>query len=158
MGLYRYLWLPNPFGSFMNGHINKGLVTKSSRKVRVLRPTPLERNKMTETVTVIKKEPTCAELVDEQWKDRQEDLKNPEYEALGFDYVAPHTWDDQPEGYWRWQFSWGGPSDELRGYVNEHGELHRLEYWYLDWGDGAHVLVAQDAAAWSLMQEMVPAS
>ena len=71
---------------------------------------------MTETVTVLKKEPTCAELVDEQWRESQEDLKDPEYEALGFDYVAPHTWDDQPEGYWRWQFSWGGPSDELRGY------------------------------------------
>ena len=111
-----------------------------------------------EIVTVLKKEPTCAELVDEQWKDRQEDLKDPEYEALGFDYVAPHTWDDQPEGYWRWQFSWGGPSDELRGYVNEHAELHRLEYWYLDWGDGAHVLVAQDAAAWTQMQELVQCS
>ena len=96
---------------------------------------------MTETVTVIKKEPTCAELVEQEWKDRQEDLKDPEYEALGFDYVEPHTWDNQPEGYWRWQFSWGGPSDELRGYVNEHGELHRLEYWYLDWGDGALFLV-----------------
>ena len=58
MGLYTYLWLPNPFRSFANGHI-------------------IERNKMTETVTVIKKEPTCAELVDEQWKDRQEDLKRP---------------------------------------------------------------------------------
>ena len=110
---------------------------------------------MTETVTVLKKEPTCAELVKEQWRERQEDLKNPEYEALAFDYVAPHTWDDQPEGYWRWQFSWGGPSDELRGYVNEHKELHRLEYWYLDWGDGAHVLVAQDAEAWTQMQEMI---
>ena len=53
---------------------------------------------MTETVTVIKKEPTCAELVDEQWKDRQEDLKDPEYEALAFDYVEPHTFNDQPEG------------------------------------------------------------
>ena len=105
---------------------------------------------MTETVTVIKKEPTCAELVEEQWQERQEDLKDPEYEALGFDYVAPHTWDDQPEGYWRWQFSWGGPSDELRGYVNEHGELHRLEYWYLDWGDGAHVLVDEQ---WQQRQE-----
>ena len=94
---------------------------------------------MTETVTVIKKEPTCAELVDEQWRERQEDLKDPEYEALGFDYVEPHTFNDQPEGYWRWQFSWGGPSDELRGYVNEHAELHRLEYWYLDWGDGASI-------------------
>ena len=115
----------------------------------------LERNKMTETVTVIKKQPTCAELVDEQWKDRQEDLKDPEYEALAFDYVEPHTFNDQPEGYWRWQFSWGGPSDELRGYVNEHGELHRLEYWYLDWGDGAHVQVDQDAEAWTQMQEMI---
>ena len=52
---------------------------------------------MTETVTVLKKEPTCAELVDDQWRERQEDLKNPEYEALSFDYVAPHTWDDQPD-------------------------------------------------------------
>ena len=110
-----------------------------------------------ETVTVVKKEPTCSELVAQQWEDRQEDLKDPEYEALGFDYVEPHTWDNQPGGYWRWQFSWGGPSDELRGYVNEHGELHRLEYWYLDWFDGAHVLVDQDAEAWTQMQEMVHA-
>ena len=125
---------------------------------RVPRPTPLERNKMTETITVIKKNPTCAELVDEQWKDRQEDLKDPEYEALAFDYVEPHTFNDQAEGYWRWQFSWGGPSDELRGYVNEHGELHRLEYWYLDWGDGASILLEQDHTdAWQQMQEMVPA-
>jgi len=92
---------------------------------------------MTETVTVLKKNPTCAELVAQQWEDRQEDLKDPEYEALGFDYIEPHTFDNQPEGYWRWQFSWGGPSDELRGFVNEHGELHRVEYWYMDWFDGA---------------------
>jgi len=110
---------------------------------------------MTETVTVLKKEPTCAELVDEQWRERQEDLKDPEYEALGFDYVAPHTWDDQPEGYWRWQFSWGGPSDELRAYVNEHYEIHRLEYWYLDWGDGACIQVQQDADAWAQMEQMI---
>ena len=123
MGLYTYLWLPNPFGSFMNGHTSQELrrtlfgFHKQLVDIAVRRPDSptLERNNMTETVTVIKKEPTCAELVDEQWKERQEDLKDPEYEALGFDYVEPHTWDDQPEGYWRWQFSWGGPSDELRG-------------------------------------------
>ena len=108
-----------------------------------------------ETVTVLKKNPTCAERVAEEWKDRQEDLKDPEYEALGFDYVAPHTWENQKEGYWRWQFSWGGPSDELRGYVNEHGELHRLEYWFFDWGDGAHVQVNQNAGAWQQMEEMI---
>jgi len=101
------------------------------------------------------RQPTCAERVNEQWKDRQEDLKDPEYEALSFDYVAPHTWENQKEGYWRWQFSWGGPGDELRGFVNEHGELHRLEYWFLDWGDGAHVKVNQDATAWGQMQGMI---
>ena len=114
---------------------------------------------MSETVTVLT---TCADLIHERWKQRQEDLKDPEFEGLGFDYVEPHTFNDQVEGYWRWQFSWGGPSDELRAYVNEHGEIHRLEYWYLDWGDGAHLLVQprlphpEATDAWALMQEMVP--
>ena len=93
-----------------------------------------------ETVTILpdqKRDLRCADLVEEKWTARQEDLKDPEFEGLGFDYVEPHTFDDQPEGYWRWQFSWGGPSDELRGFVNEYGELHRVEYWYMDWFDGA---------------------
>ena len=106
-------------------------------------------------MTALKKEQRCHDLVEEKWKDRQEDLQNPEYEALCFDYVAPHTFTDQAEGYWRWQFSWGGPSDELRGYVNEHKELHRLEYWYMDWFDVAPVLGAQDADGWTEMQEMI---
>ena len=72
-------------------------------------------------MTALKKEQRCQDLVEEQWKDRQEDLLNP----------------------------------ELRGYVNEHGELHRLEYWYLDWFDGASIQVQQDAAAWSQMQGMI---
>jgi len=93
--------------------------------------------------------------VAEQWRERQEDLKDPAFEALGFDYVAPHTFKKQLVGYWRWQFSWGGPSDELRGYVNEHKELHRLEYWYMDWFDGASIQVNQDDAAWTQMQEMI---
>ena len=42
--------------------------------------------------------------------------------------------------------------------MNEHREIHRLEYWYLDWGDGAHLLVQPEAEAWSQMQEMVHAS
>jgi len=39
--------------------------------------------------------------------------------------------------------------------VNEHYEIHRLEYWYLDWGDGASLLVNQDAAAWAQMEQMI---
>ena len=103
----------------------------------------------------------CKDLVEDRWKDRQKDLQNPEYEALSFDYVEPHTFEKQPEGYWRWQFSWGGPSDELRGYVNEHKELHRLEYWYMDWFDGAKLeLQPGDSwpTEWQRMQEMIEAS
>ncbi len=113
---------------------------------------------MTETVTVLKSTPTCADRVAQEWKERQEDLKDPEYDWLGFDYVAPHTFTDQIEGYWRWQFSWGGPSDELRAYVNENKEIHRLEYWFLDWGDGAHVLVQKDHDAWAQMQQLLEAA
>ena len=50
--------------------------------------------------------------------------------------------------------SWGGPSDELRGYVNENRELHRLEYWFLDWMDGAK-LELQPGPEWDEMQEMI---
>ena len=46
---------------------------------------------------------TCAERIDEQWRLRREDLKEPwTFEGLGFDYVEPHTFTDQLEGYWRW--------------------------------------------------------
>ena len=100
-------------------------------------------------------EQTCAERGDEQWKLRVEDLKDPEFEGLGFDYVEPHTFTDQLEGYWRWQFSWGGPSDELRGYLNEIRELLSLEYWYLDWFDGASIQIQAEHAAWELMQQNI---
>ena len=101
---------------------------------------------------------TCAERIDEQWKLRQEDLKEPwSFEGLGFDYVEPHTFTDQLEGYWRWQFSWGGPSDELRAYVNELREIHRLEYWFMDWMDGAKLELQPDEPAWQRMTEMIEA-
>jgi hypothetical protein len=65
--------------------------------------------------------------------------------GLCFDYVAPGTFDDQREGYFRYQLSWGGPSDEFRFFVNPDLSLHRVEYWFLDWFDGANrVLTGQD--------------
>ena len=103
-------------------------------------------------------EKSCEERIQNEWKSRQQDLEKygTDSEALSFDYVPPNTFDKQPEGYWRWQFSWGGPSDELRGYVNEHKELHRLEYWFLDWFDGASLLVSPGSREWTQMQEMIP--
>lgn len=54
--------------------------------------------------------------------------------GLAFDYVAPGTFKNT-RGYWRWQISWGGPSDEFRFYTSR--PMHwRVEYAFLDWFDG----------------------
>lgn len=61
--------------------------------------------------------------------------------GLCFDYVPPGTFTDQREGYFRYQLSWGGPSDEFRFFVSLNLSCHRVEYWFLDWFDGAHVVL-----------------
>ncbi|MCW2308948.1 hypothetical protein [Rhodobium gokarnense] len=95
--------------------------------------------------------PTCAERLEEHYRSRMADLcrlwrnecdgMEDDEETLAdyglcFDYVAPNTFEDQPEGYFRYQLSWGGPSDEFRFYVNPDFTVHRIEYWFLDWFDG----------------------
>lgn len=65
--------------------------------------------------------------------------------GLSFDYVAPGTFNDQRESYFRYQLSWGGPSDEFRFFVNPDLSCHRIEYWFLDWFDGAHRVCKGDA-------------
>ena len=91
---------------------------------------------------------SCEERVDDYLADRLQDIK--EFAQEGFssddffeyglcvDYVEPFTFDDQEEGYLRYQLSWGGPSDEFRFY-----QL-RTEYWFLDWFDGASRDVSQE--------------
>lgn len=59
--------------------------------------------------------------------------------GLGFDYVEAGTFKDQRAGYYRWQLSYGGPSEEFR--LFDDGDL---KYWYLDWFDGASVDVVDD--------------
>ena len=105
------------------------------------------------------KQKTCADRVYSNLKDREEQLREGELEALCFDYVHPHTFDKQVEGYWRWQLSWGGPSDELRAFVNEKKEMHRLEYWFMDWYDGAHVVLdaKNNARMWNELVIMLEA-
>jgi len=73
--------------------------------------------------------------------------------GLGFDYVAPDTFTDQKEGYWRYQISWGGPSDEFRFYAGGCGQLtpHRISYVFLDWFDG-HECALADADLEILLQ------
>jgi len=151
MGLYKYQGTSPAVGPLRIFGSSQLIQINNWRRLASL------RTRKEETMTeALKKdyEKTCAERIDEQWKLRQEDLQDPEYEALGFDYVEPHTFTDQLEGYWRWQFSWGGPSDELRAFVNENKEIHRLEYWFMDWMDGAK-LELQQGPEWQRVQEMI---
>lgn len=89
--------------------------------------------------------------------EQDDELGALEHYPLGFDYVAPNTFDDQKEGYFRYQISWGGPSDEFRFPVNPDLSCHRVEYWFLDWFDGAHHVCTDDPTVcdlWAWLQEM----
>lgn len=69
--------------------------------------------------------------------------KQNEY-GLCFDYVAAETFADQDEGFFRYQISYGGPSEEIRFYTDAAKHLTRVEFWYLDWFDGAHEVLKND--------------
>ena len=56
--------------------------------------------------------------------------------GLSWDYVAPGTFHDQEQGYFRYQISWGGPSEEIRFYVDYGKKLYKAEWWFLDWFTG----------------------
>jgi hypothetical protein len=113
-------------------------------------------------------ESTCKDRINQELKDRISDLKTlwnlyqedsekndpdlgnfAEY-GLCFDYVAPKTFKGQRKGYFRYQLSYGGPSDEFRFYTEQnfkHNPLSwgksisfsvtKIEYVFLDWFDGA---------------------
>jgi hypothetical protein len=102
-------------------------------------------------VLIFMKTKSCKQRVSSSWKQVKKDIdkliKNEDYErlseyGLSIDKVEAGTFKRQREDYVRYQFSWGGPSDELRFYKN--GEI---EYWFLDWFDGASLDVSQDKTA-----------
>lgn len=108
----------------------------------------------------------CEKRVDEEMKGRLSDVHklqtgyasdeiDREY-SFNAEYVAPNTFDDQPEGYFRYQMSWGGPSDEFRFFVNPDLSCHRIEYWFLDWIDGAHRDCSDDEVAVMLWEWLKP--
>ena len=73
--------------------------------------------------------------------------------ALSWDYVEAGTFEDQEEGYYRLQLSWGGPSDEFRIYtIADTLEIDVIEYWYMDWFDGAFINVMPDTLSWEVCQ------
>jgi hypothetical protein len=72
--------------------------------------------------------------------------------ALSWDYVEG---EGREAGYYRFQLSWGGPSDEFRIYVDQDKEIDIIEYWYMDWFDGAHVLVPKDSECWDVCDQFL---
>jgi len=101
-------------------------------------------------------EKTCEQRIDEQLRgeikhlrklwdgycqgiDEDEDWDDEQFHEHGssFDYVPAGTFEDQDRGYWRYQISGGGPSDEFRFFSGRELCLYRVEYWFLDWFDGA---------------------
>jgi len=117
-------------------------------------------------------QPNCKARINEALRGRIEDLEKlfrayqegdeerysedigtfPEY-GLSFDYVAPHTFTNQRRGYFRYQLSWGGPSDEFRFYVDEWRKPTRIEYWFLNWFDGAKIILK--GKAYELLAEIL---
>jgi hypothetical protein len=105
----------------------------------------------------MERQQTCKERVREHYLDRMNDLRRLwkayqedsekslddigniyEY-GLSFDYVSPGTFTGQKRGYCRYQLSWGGPGDEFLFYLDENRMPYKVEYWFLDWFDGAKV-------------------
>ena len=110
------------------------------------------------------KQKSCAELVLPRYKEREDQFSEafkdhkifwPQYMAentLDFSFVEPNTFKDQKDGYWRLQFSWGGPSDEIRYYKDSsikpddkhQYQYDQITYCYMDWFDGAEIQVHAD--------------
>ena len=106
----------------------------------------------------MEKEKTCKELVRRNFRGRMDELNRMAKEAqsddettreaayqeqaeygLCFDYVPAETWEEQRAGYFRYQLGWGGPSDEFRFFCDPQQKVVKIQYWYLDWFDGAKI-------------------
>ena len=78
--------------------------------------------------------------------------------GLCLDYVERGTFTDQERGYFRFQLSWGGPSDEFRIYVDYDKQITHIDYWFLDWGDGASIRVDKDSIAYEVCEQFTELS
>ena len=72
--------------------------------------------------------------------------------GLSFDYVDNS--EDGGQSYFRYQISYGGPSEEFRIYVDVGLNIYKVEFWYLDWFDGAKRKVSSDSAIYRYAEFM----
>ena len=89
------------------------------------------------------------ELTDEQQEEAQEEFS---YYGLCFDYVEldenGKTYDNNNTGYWRYQISTGGPSEEIQYFDNG-----KIEFVFKDWFDHAEKdITGDDIAEWILVE------
>ena len=104
----------------------------------------------------------CVDKVKAAFESRMQDIRtlwkaeDNETEELGslndyglcIDFVEAGTFKHQREPYYRYQLSYGGPTEEFRVYQN--GEV---EFWFLDWFDGAPIDVSGEDA--EIIKEIV---
>ena len=100
-----------------------------------------------------KRQATCQERVEENLEGRLNDFReflgcdDLETEDLGpiheyglcVDYVES---EDKEDGYIRYQLSTGGPGDEFRYFIDYEGKPYKIEYWFLDWFNGAKITLS----------------
>jgi len=82
------------------------------------------------TEAIISRSEDFTRFMNAEDEETQEEFYN---YGLCIDMVSMGTFRDMKEPYLRYQISYGGPSEELRFYQNG-----TVEFWFLDWFDGAH--------------------
>lgn len=80
----------------------------------------------------------CEDLVESELEKRMNDLRcGPDVEEYGI------MFEKADRDVVDWILSVGGPEDLFRFYL-DNGTIHRIEYWYIDWFDGASREVRDD--------------
>lgn len=71
--------------------------------------------------------------------------------GLCFDLVEMGTFPNQDKPYYRYQLSYGGPTEEFRIYRN-----WKVEFWLLDWFDGDKIDVTDDPVTQFIISQFEP--
>ena len=116
----------------------------------------------------LSKQLKCKDLVQSSWESQEEDYKNfkdeGDYEslydyvnqtALSFDKVHKNSKENIDRSFYRLHLSWGGPSTEFRAFLNADHDIDYIEYWYLDWFDGASINIPRDSKSWEVVEDFV---
>ena len=81
--------------------------------------------------------------IDEMWRCKEGE-ESEEYGSLNdyglcFDYVEGKTEYNDGPGYYRYQISWGGPSEEFRFFCDPGDKCYSIVFAYRDWFCGEDI-------------------